>query len=698
MSEKVTSRHLELAAYVYVRQSTMQQVRHNLESQRRQYALAAHARELGFRQVEVVDEDLGKSGSGAVERSGFSRLVTAVCEGKVGAVFALEASRLARNNREWYHLLEFCTVTETLVVDYDGIYDPRSQNDRLLLGLKGTMAELELGILRQRAREAFLQKVRRGEVMSNVAVGYVRTEDNGLEMIADQQVQAALFGVFKKFRELGSVRQMLLWYAEEEIRLPSAVGGGRGREVVWYPATYSRLNSVLKNPVYAGAFVYGRSRTKTVIRDGCVRKVRGPSLSEKDWPVLIRDHHRGYISWEQYQWNQKQLEANCMNNWANRGGAAKGGPALLAGLLRCGRCGRKLRVGYSGVGGRIPRYECHGGVDQYGKERCVSFGGLSVDEAVAIQVLDAVRPAGVEAALQAWERMSVEEDEKHRSLKLALQRACYEVDRARRQYDEVDPANRLVAAELEARWEEALKRKGELEARLAEAQAERVKIDERDRERLLALGRDLEVLWKHEAASPSLKKRLVRAVIEEVIVEVLDEPPQLEMRIHWRGGVHTSVVIPRRGTGQHRWCTDEKLLELVRELAKVCDDASLAAILNRLGYRTSTGLTWKAVRVRSLRSKHGIAGLPRGAEREHVALKGAAKRLRISELTVRRLVERGILPGRQPVSGAPWVIAAKDLELPRVQAAARSVREGRGIPRDVPGQLQLPFLQQRTEV
>ncbi len=693
MNEKITSRHLELVAYVYVRQSTMQQVRHNLEGQRRQYSLADYARQLGFRTVEIVDEDLGRSGSGTVERPGFSRLVTAVCEGKVGAVFALEAARLARNNRDWHHLLEFCTVTETLVVDYDGIYDPRLQNDRLLLGLKGTMAEMELGILRQRAREAFLQKVRRGEVIFNVTVGYVRTEENRLEMIADRQVQTAISGVFRKFRELGSVRQMLLWYGQENLLLPSAVGGGWGKEIAWYPATYTRLLSLLKNPVYAGAFVYGRSRTKTVIKEGCVRRVRGPSVSEKDWQVLIRDHHPGYISWDQYRWNQKQLEVNCMNNWPKRGGAAKRGPALLAGLLRCGRCGRKLHVAYSGLGGRIPRYECRGGEEHYGKDACLSFGGLSVDQAVAEKVLDAVQPVGVEASLEAWERSAWEEDEKQRALRLALERASYDVERARKQYDVADPANRLVAGELEARWEEALRRKAELEARLEAAKAERLELNEHDRERLLELGKDLEALWNHEEANPALKKRLLRAVLEEVVVDAIDEPPQLKLEFHWNGGVHTAMVIPKRRPGQHRWCTDENVLDLVRELVKVCDDQTIASVLNRLGHRTATGFTWKAVRVRSLRSKHGIATFDRGEGRAYLTLTGAATRLGISELTAKRMIKRGILPGRQVASCAPWVVAAKDLDLPRVQAAVQSVREGRGIPRDAPGQLQLPLSQ-----
>lgn len=364
-AEKIRPTHRQRAAYVYIRQSTLQQVRQHQESRRRQYELQDHARALGFSQVILIDEDLGISGSGSRERPGFGRLLTAVCEGRAGAVLALEASRLARNNRDWHHLIDLCVLTDTLVIDADGIYDPRQLNDRLVLGLKGTMSEFELGLLRQRAQVALRQKVQRGEVLTEVPIGYVRTELNGIEMTPDRQVQEAIRGVFVQFRRLGSVRQVLLWYRQERLPLCSYQRNARGQqEVAWALPVYNRLLAILKNPVYAGAFAYGRTTTRSRLVEGHARKTAGHAVPMAQWAVLIRDHHPGYISWEDYVTNQKQIAGNLNAHHAHEAGAAKSGPALLAGLLRCGRCGRKLHVAYSGVEGRVPRYHCRGGAHQ----------------------------------------------------------------------------------------------------------------------------------------------------------------------------------------------------------------------------------------------------------------------------------------------------------------------------------------------
>jgi hypothetical protein len=337
-------------------------------------------------------------------------------------------------------------------------------------------------------------------------------------------------------------------------------------------------------------------------------------------------------------------------------------------------------------------------LDKYGKDPCISFGGLAVDRAVSERVLEALRPQGIQAALEAWEECQRQEDEKKKALRLAVEKASYEVELTRRQYDAVDPDNRLVAGELEARWEKALRDKRELEARLEAASREALELGEEDRDRLLELGGDLQELWNHEEANPSLKKRLLRTVLEEVIVDSIEEPPQLKLLVHWSGGVHTSFSIPRRRPGQHRWCTDKKVLDLVRELAKVCSDRAIAATLNRLGYRTAKGLNWKEVRVRSLRGKHDISVFDKKNESQWVTLGGAAKVLGISPDLVKRLIERKILPGRQVVKCAPWVIGRKDLDLPAVRDATEGMRHGNSIPCDAPGQLQFPFIQQRTEV
>jgi DNA invertase Pin-like site-specific DNA recombinase len=692
MSEKIQPSHLERLACVYVRQSSMGQVRYHQESSRRQYELEARAQQLGFREVMVIDEDLGVSGSGTQERRGFGRLLALVCEGRVGGVFALEASRLARNNRDWHHLLDLCVLTDTLVIDHDGVYDPRRMNDRLLLGLKGTMSEFELGLMRQRALEALKETVRRGELLSTPAIGYVRTEDNRVEVTPDRQVQEAVRSVFAKFRELGSARQVLLWYRQEGLPLPTHRLANQGVEVVWRLPVYNRVLSILKNPVYAGAFAYGRTCTRTTIVDGRARKTRGFEVHPDDWEVLIRDHHAGYISWEEYEHNQKQVESNAAMSGKMTRGAAKTGPALLAGLLRCGRCGRKFHVGYTGLGGRVPRYCCRGANINHGIEKCISFGGLSVDAAVARAVLEALRPAGVEASMEAWRELSCREDGKHRSLELAVERARYEAERARRQYDAAEPENRLVAAELETRWNSALEHLAEAEQSLRAATVSEEPVTEAERKRLLELGEDLQQLWDHPAASAQLKKRILRTVVEEIVADIDEERFEIILHLHWAGGVHTRLAVRKNRKGHHGRSTDREVVDLVRELAKVCDDASIAGILNRLGYRTGAGNTWTQGRVMGLRAYQEIPAVDRGADRAWITLEEAADALAVSTHPVRRLIQRGILPARQVVRHAPWIIEKKNLQLPEVCHTIQAIRDGRKVPWTARGQNAFPFL------
>ena len=700
MSEKIQPSHLDRTACVYVRQSSMYQVRNNRESRRRQYSLAERARALCFRQVTVIDDDQGRSGSGSQERPGFARLVGAVCRGEIGAVLAMEASRLARNNRDWHHLIDLCAMTETLVIDHDGVYDPRLLNDRLLLGLKGTMSEFELGLLRQRAQEALGQMIQRGEVLTRVAIGYVRTEGNRIEMMPDLQVQDAIRGVFEKFQELGSVRQVLLWYRQSNLRLPTWCADSGNLKVVWRLPVYNRIRTILKNPVYAGAFVHGRTRTKTVVVDGRARKTDGHSVPPGEWPVVIRNHHPGYIDWETYLRNQKQIETNgtMAGRMGSAGrGAAKSGPAMLAGLLRCGRCGRKLHVGYSGNRGRVPRYFCRGAHINHGGAWCISFGGLRVDQAVVSEVLEALEPMGIQAALDAWEQMQEQEDQKQRSLRLALEKSRYEADRIRRQYNAIEPENRLVAGELERRLEKALQEVADLDSQLT-AERPRVELSNEERPKLLDLGRDIGRIWNHEAAPVALKKRILRTVLEEIVVDVSDEPPRITMWLHWCGGVHTQLVIPKNRTGQHRHKTDRGVVELIRELAKVCDDPSIAAILNRLGYRTGTGKTWIASRVTSLRSRHRIPRAGPKEDRAWLTLEQAAQQLGVSRHLVRRIIRGGILPAKQVVPYAPWVIKGSDLSLPDVQAAVQAARRGLPSPRAATSNMQPSLFQDLNEV
>ena len=687
MSDKLSPQRLERQAVVYVRQSTFYQVHHNLESKRRQYALAERATELGFSEVVVIDDDLGRSGAGTTERKGFARLLEAVCSGQVGAGVALEAARLARNNRDWHHLVDLCALTGAVGIDHYGVYDPQILNDRLLLGLKGTMSEFELGLLRQRAQEALRHMVARGEVLSEVAIGYERTEDNRCEMTADRQVQEALRGVFAKFEELGSARQVLLWYCQERIPLPSK--SRDKRSVVWRVPGYPRVLSILRNPIYAGAFVHGRTTTRTEVVDGRARKTAGHALPREEWKVVLRGHHPGYIAWEQFLRNQEQLASNAAMRGLMTPGAARKGGALLAGLLRCARCGRKLHVAYSGASGNVPRYHCKGGQINHGVALCISFGGLRPDEAVSRTVLDAVSPIGVQAALDAWDGWAKREDERHRSLRRALEKAGYDVERARRQYDVVDPENRLVAAELEQRWEGALAEAKKLEECL-HAAADEPPPGEAERCRLLELGDDLQHAWFHPASSPELKKRILRTVLEEIVADILDDGSQVELRLHWKGGVHTLLRVPLNKKGQHGRTTDRDTVDLVRELAKVCADFEIARILNRLGKRTGVGNSWTEPRVRSLRSNRKIDPCPPKQERTWCTMADAAEELRVSATTVRRLLRDGALLGNQVVAHAPWIIARENLHTEEVQAAVKAIHEGRRRPQTLDGQEEIP--------
>lgn len=360
MQDKITPEHRRRTAVVYIRQSSVAQLTQNRESQRRLYGLADHARELGFRSVEVIDEDLGRSGSGLVERPGFQRLVAMVCTGQVGAVISTEASRLARNGRDRHHLIELCGLVDTLVIDLDGIYNPRWINDRLLLGLKGTMSEFELNLLRQRSLEAVRQKAKRGELQFLLPGGYNWTHHGKIEMEADERVREALLGVFQKFGELGSVRQVLLWFRGEGRSLPVVAFNEFGRTIMWRLPVYRTVHGILTNPIYAGAYVFGRRESRTQIVEGTARRTEGHFKPREQWRVLIRDHHPGYISWEQFERNQAVIAENTHSKSGFNRKAGRGGVSLLAGLLRCGRCGRMLYVTYGGKRRRVGRYHCRG--------------------------------------------------------------------------------------------------------------------------------------------------------------------------------------------------------------------------------------------------------------------------------------------------------------------------------------------------
>jgi len=672
---KITAEHLGRSAFVYVRQSTADQLVHNQESPRRQYGLADRARQLGWTAVEVIDDDLGRSGGG-INRPGFERLLAAICEGRVGAVLAIEASRLARNGRDWHTLIEFCGLVGTVIVDEDGIYDPRHANDRLLLGMKGTMSELELSLFRQRSHEALKQKARRGALFLGVAAGYVKAGRDRIEKDPDQRVHDALKLVFSKFAEFQSVRQVHLWLRDEGIALPvKSHKAAEGRSIVWRLPLYNTVHNILTNPVYAGAYAFGRTMSKVSVEKGRKRVKRGLRRPLAEWDVLLKDQHEGYITWSEFERNQRVIADNATGKGALAKGAVRRGELLLAGLLRCGHCGRKMYVGY---GGKAGRYYCQGARVNHGTERCISFGGLRADHAVGAEVLRILKPLGIDAAVKALEAQTSETSAAHRQLELALQQAHFAAAHARRQYDAVDPANRLVAGELERRWNETLQVVHQVEGEIAAIEARKpTPLGERERQHLMQLGADLELAWSHPAATSAIRKRIVRAALNEIVARV--ESGFIEMVLHWQGGDHTALKLKMNGVGKHRWTVPEDTLSLIRELARLMPDQQIARLLNRAGKPTGRGNGWTKARVCSFRSHHGIAVYRESewAERGEITLEAAAQIMDVSVMTALRVVRRGIIKGRQLCRGAPWVIKVEDMAAYRERKLSR-----RSLPSD----------------
>jgi DNA invertase Pin-like site-specific DNA recombinase len=427
---KITPEHLARDAYVYVRQSKPDQLLNNPESRRRQYGLAARARALGWQNVIVIDDDLGRSGDGQA-RPGFERLLVAICAGTAGAVLAIEASRLARNGRDWHTLLEFCAFVNCVIIDEDGVYDPRLINDRLLLGLKGTFSELELSIFRQRSREALRLKAARGDLHTTVAIGYRRGADGRLEQDPDRRIREVMSLVFRKFSEIGSVRQLAMWLRQEGIDLPVAVYGPEGRVVQWRPPRYHTVHRLLTNPVYAGAYVFGRTGSRVRFEDGRKVVTHGIARGREKWEIVIRDHHNGYISWDEYNRNQKVIAGNANMKGTMVAGSVRKGGGLLVGLLRCGHCGRKLKVLHHAR--RDTRYVCSREMYYTSDQKCIAFANMRIDAAVSQEVLRTISPLGIDAALHLIADRERASGERLRQSELALQQARYEVTHARRQ-------------------------------------------------------------------------------------------------------------------------------------------------------------------------------------------------------------------------------------------------------------------------
>ena len=669
-SDLLPAEVLQRKAVVYVRQSTQSQVQTNLESKRRQYDLVAEARRLGFAQVEVIDDDLGRSASGMVDRPGFDRLVAWLCAGEVGAVLCFDASRLARNGRDWHHLLELCGLVEARVIDPDGVYDPCRPNDRLLLGMKGSISEFELGVIRARMFEAARAKAHRGELRISVPFGYIWHREIGLGLDPDIRLQETIRLIFERFRTLGSARQVMLSLAAEQVHFPRPSDGKKMVRFDWTPIRYRNVISILKNPFYAGVYAYGKSEKRTTLVEGRLRKTYKHRKTVDRWDVMIKDHHEAYIDWAEFECNQKQLAVNAYGK-VDGAKSGRGGRALLAGMLCCGRCGRRLLVAYTG---RVPQpvYRCDRLNLEAAQPKCIAFGGRRPDEAITRELVRAVEPLAIEAALQAERRYMEVKVDQRRIAELELQQARYEATLAQRRYAACDPENRLIAAQLEKSWEGALQRVLACEQHLNAIEQVRAST----KPDLTGLAEDLAAAWNAPGVTMRARQQLLRTLVKDIVADVNDATREIVLTIHWRGGQHSQVKVVKPRSGEHGCRTPDEALAVMRSMASKWSDEHIAATLNRMGFPTGQGKTWTAHRVSSVRMVNDIRAY-RSAHKdgEWLTMSEAASRLGVNNHRIRRLIKDGVLRAEQVVPRAPYQIRASDLlDQKVIDAAARTNR------------------------
>ena len=664
-SSKVKAHHTQRAAIIYIRQSSPAQVENHRESTARQYALVEKASQLGWaqEQVTVIDEDLGLSGSGWAERSGFARLTAEVALGRVGIVLGLEVSRLARNNADWYRLFDLCSVTDTLVGDGDGVYHPAVFNDRLVLGLKGIMAEAELHVLRARLEGGIRNKAARGELRRGLPVGFVWGEADGeVRFHPDESVVNTLRTVFAKFTELGSVRKVWLWLRSEGLSFP--MRQHMKSPIRWIAPTYTAIHHVLTNPVYAGAYIYGRCRHERYVDEQGRLRRRSRHLPMAEWSVLLPEHHPGYIDWATFQANQARIDANVHPQPHQAGGAVREGAALLQGLATCGKCGRRLHTHYTGRNA-APGYHCSGKNIVEGRGvYCLHVGGVQIDQAVVDAFLKALTPAALEATELAAQQLEAGHDAALAQWRLAVERARYEAERAERQYRAVEPENRLVARGLETEWEKRLRDLALAEKELGRREQQRPRtLSPEEKKKLRSLGSDLQQVWTAPTTTVRDRKELLRALLEEVMVTVNKPERCAHLTLRWKGGALTEIdlSLPRmKPRGLH---TDEDTISLLRRLAVHYPDDVIAGILNRQGRRTASGERFTANHVGSLRRYRQIPRHEPPTESptaELATIRKAAQILGVYTSTIHRWLNDGFIAGEQVTPGAPWQIRITD--------------------------------------
>jgi DNA invertase Pin-like site-specific DNA recombinase len=671
MNTKITPQHHSKPAYIYIRQSTMAQVRHHQESTERQYALKDKAQALGWpdTSIRILDRDLGMSGAQMTGREDFKTLVADVSMGQVGAVFALEVSRLARSNLDWHRLLELCALTSTLVIDADGCYDPGDFNDGLLLGLKGTMAQAELHFLRARLQGGKLNKAQKGELRFPLPVGLCYDDEGRIVLDPDDEVRGAVQLVFRLFQETGSAYAVVRRFAAEGLRFPKrAYGGAWAGKLIWGRLSHERVLGLIKNPTYAGVYVFGRYQyRKTITPTGEVHKRTLP-VPQADWRVHLPGHHEGYITPEQFEQNQARLTQNRTNGEGTvLSGSAREGLTLLQGLLICGCCGRTLTVRYRGNGGIYPVYQCSWRRREgLASKDCMSVRSDLLDDAIGGVVLEALRPAELELALTALKELEQRDQAIMRQWHMRIERAQYEVALAERRYQECDPANRLVAATLERRWNETLLRLDAIrtEAAGVESQKARVLTTEQ-KTRVLALARDLPRLWRAPTTPAKDRKRMLRLLVRDITVEKLPATRQVVLHIRWQGGAcsDATVNLPKPFAELIRY--PAAIVGQVRELALHLSDRQIVAHLNQEGVRSSSGRSFTLSMVKWIRHRYGIP--PASFKRsDELTVQQLANRLGISTHMVYYWIERNVIQARKHDGrGAWWVTldAAREEQL-----------------------------------
>jgi DNA invertase Pin-like site-specific DNA recombinase len=671
MISKIQNCHTTQPAYVYIRQSTMNQVLHHQESTERQYALKDKARELGWTEplIRVLDADLGVSGTQIVGREDFKILVADVSMGKVGAVFALEASRLARSCADWHRLLELCSLSGTLIIDEDGCYDPSDFNDQLLLGLKGTMSQAELHFIRARLQGGKLNKAKKGQLKHPLPVGMSYDDQDGIVLDSNEEVRGAVQLVFTAFRQSGSAYGVVHRFTEQGLGFPKrAYDGVWNGQLIWGPLRHSRVLGILKNPTYAGAYVYGRYKYKREIApDGSIRS-KCTKVPMPLWPVVLQDHHERYISWQEYLDNQTVLQKNRTNGEENLlSGPAREGLALCQGLLLCGECGRRLSVHYKGNGGIYPVYQCNylrrEGLAKK-PELCIRCD--LIDQAVCRRLFEVLQPAEVDIALKAIHELEQRNKAVHHQWQMRIQRAEYEAQLTQRRYEEVDPANRLVASTLESRWNQTLVALEQAKEQYAQYQQTEIQaISKEQEETILALIQDLPRLWNAPTTQAKDRKRILRLLVKDITVEKLSDPKQIVLHLRWQGGTceDIRVSLPLRISDRLRY--PKETVDRIRDLARTLSADQIAQKLNEEGFRSPKGKPFTAAKIRWIRYKYAIPAAPLKQPGE-ITVKEAAGRFGVSLGVVYYWIERGIVAVRRINPGSPYCIktdAGKEKEL-----------------------------------